>query len=69
VIGDVFAELAGSSGGLGYLFQQSEAQLLMPRAYAAVVILSLFAIALFALLSLAERLAVPWAHQPRGERT
>jgi len=69
VIGAVFAELAGSSGGLGYLFQQSEAQLLMPRAYAAVVILSLFAVALFALLSLGERLAVPWAHQPRGERT
>ena len=67
VIGAVFAELAGSSGGLGYLFQQSEAQLLMPRAYAAVVILSLFAIGLFALLSLGERLAVPWAHQPRGD--
>ncbi len=69
VIGAVFAELAGSSGGLGYLFQQSEAQLLMPRAYAAVVILSVFAIGLFALLTLAERLAVPWALQPRGERT
>ncbi len=69
VIGAVFAELAGSSGGLGYLFQQSEAQLLMPRAYAAVAILSAFAIALFALLSAAERLAVPWTRQPRGERT
>ncbi len=69
VIGAVFAELAGSSGGLGYLFQQSEAQLLMPRAYAAVVILSVFAIGLFALLTLAERLAIPWALQPRGERT
>ncbi len=69
VIGAVFAELAGSNGGLGYLFQQSEAQLLMPRAYAAVVILSVFAIGLFALLTLAERLAIPWALQPRGERT
>jgi ABC-type nitrate/sulfonate/bicarbonate transport system permease component len=39
----------------------------MPRAYAAVVILSAFAIALFALLTLAERLALPWAHEPRGE--
>jgi ABC-type nitrate/sulfonate/bicarbonate transport system permease component len=66
VIGAVFAELAGASAGLGYLFQQSEAQLLMPRAYAAVVILSAFAIALFALLTLAERLAVPWAYEPRG---
>ena len=63
VIGAYLAELAGSSSGLGYLFQQSEAQLLMPRAYAAVLILSAFAIALFALLTVAERLIVPWAYQ------
>jgi putative hydroxymethylpyrimidine transport system permease protein len=68
VIGDVFAELSGANSGLGYLYQQSEAQLLMPRAYATVAILSLFAIALFALLTLAERLALPWAYEPRGER-
>jgi NitT/TauT family transport system permease protein/putative hydroxymethylpyrimidine transport system permease protein len=68
VIGAVFAELAGSSAGLGYLFQQSEAQLLMPRAYASVVILSLFAIALFALLTLAERRALPWAYETPGDQ-
>jgi ABC-type nitrate/sulfonate/bicarbonate transport system permease component len=67
VIGAVFAELAGSNSGLGYLYQQSEYQFLIPRAYAAVVILSAFAIVLFALLTLAERRAVPWAYQPRGE--
>lgn len=66
VIGAVFAELAGANSGLGYLYQQSEAQLLIPRAYAAVLILSIFAIVLFALLSAAERLALPWAFQPRG---
>ena len=63
VIAAVFAELSGANSGLGFLYQQSEAQLLMPRAYAAVVILCVFAIALFALLSLAERLALPWAYQ------
>jgi putative hydroxymethylpyrimidine transport system permease protein len=68
VIGAVFAEFAGSSAGLGWLFEQSEAQLLMPRAYASVVILSLFAIALFALLTLAERLALPWAYPTPGDR-
>jgi ABC-type nitrate/sulfonate/bicarbonate transport system permease component len=36
--------------------------LLTARAFAAVVILSLFAIALFCALTLAERLTVPWAH-------
>jgi NitT/TauT family transport system permease protein/putative hydroxymethylpyrimidine transport system permease protein len=69
VIGAVFAEQAGSSSGLGYLFQQSLPQLLTARAYAAVAILSLFAIALFALLTVAERLALPWAYEPRGERS
>jgi NitT/TauT family transport system permease protein/putative hydroxymethylpyrimidine transport system permease protein len=67
VIGAVFAELAGSSSGLGYLYQQSENQFLMPRAYATVLVLSTFAILLFALLTLAERIAVPWAYQSRGE--
>jgi ABC-type nitrate/sulfonate/bicarbonate transport system permease component len=69
VIGAVFAELQGSDSGLGYLFQQSEAQLLVPRAYAAVLLLCAFAVALFAILTLAERLALPWAYQSRGEPT
>ncbi|HEY2770173.1 MAG TPA: ABC transporter permease [Solirubrobacteraceae bacterium] len=69
VIGAVFAEWTGSSSGLGYLLIQSIPQLLSARAFAAVVILSLFAIALFVLLTLAERLLLPWAHRPRGERS
>jgi len=68
VIGAYLAELAGASSGLGFLFQQSVAQILTARAYAAVVILSAFAIALFGLLTLAERVAVPWAYESRGER-
>lgn len=66
VIGAVFAEQAGANAGLGYLFQQSVDQILTARAYAAVVILSLFAILLFALLSVAERLALPWAYDQEG---
>jgi putative hydroxymethylpyrimidine transport system permease protein len=65
VIGAVFAEQAGANSGLGYLFEQSIPQLLTARAYAAVVVLSAFAILLFAALTLAERLATPWAHKPQ----
>jgi NitT/TauT family transport system permease protein/putative hydroxymethylpyrimidine transport system permease protein len=65
VIGAVFAEQAGASSGLGYLFAQAIPNLQTARAYAAVVILSAFAIALFLVLTLAERLATPWAHQPK----
>ncbi len=67
VIGAVFAEWIGSNSGLGYLILISTPQLLTARAVAAVVILCLFAVVLFGLLTLAERLAVPWAYQPRGE--
>jgi putative hydroxymethylpyrimidine transport system permease protein len=66
-IGAVLAELAGSSEGLGHLLQQSIAQFETERAWAAVVMLSVFAAVLFAALSLAERRLVPWAH--RRERT
>ena len=62
VIGAVFAEQSGANSGLGYVFTQAIPQLLTARAFAAVVILSLFAIALFCLLTLLERLTVPWAH-------
>ncbi len=67
VIGAVFAEWNGSNSGLGYVILQSLPQLLAARGVAAVVILSLFAIALFALLALAERLALPWAYRSREE--
>jgi putative hydroxymethylpyrimidine transport system permease protein len=63
--GAKIAEQSGASSGLGYLFAQSIPQLQTSRAYATVVVLSAFAIALFLLLTLAERLATPWAHQPK----
>jgi putative hydroxymethylpyrimidine transport system permease protein len=63
VIGAVLAEYTGSNSGLGYIILVSEPQLLVARAVAATVILSLFAIALFALLAFAERLALPWAYR------
>ena len=61
VIGAVFAEYAGSSSGLGNVILQAIPQLETARAYAAVVLLALFAVLLFSLLGLAERLLVPWA--------
>jgi len=61
VIGAVLAEQAGSSAGLGHLILQAIPQLDTARAYAAVVVLSAFAVALFAALALAERTLAPWA--------
>jgi putative hydroxymethylpyrimidine transport system permease protein len=67
-IAAVFAEYAGSENGLGHLLLQSIPQLETARAWAAVVVLAALAVLLFGLLTLAERAALPWAHDPRGER-
>ena len=60
VIGAVFGEWAGSDSGLGHLMLQASAQLLTARLFAAVVVLSAFAIALFGLLTLLERRVAWW---------
>jgi NitT/TauT family transport system permease protein/putative hydroxymethylpyrimidine transport system permease protein len=60
VIGAVFGEWAGSSSGLGHLIQGASAQLETARTFAAVVVLSAIAIALFALLAALERRVAWW---------
>jgi NitT/TauT family transport system permease protein/putative hydroxymethylpyrimidine transport system permease protein len=60
VIGAVFGEWSGSDSGLGHLMLQASAQLETARLFAAVVVLSAFAIALFGLLSLLERRVAWW---------
>jgi NitT/TauT family transport system permease protein/putative hydroxymethylpyrimidine transport system permease protein len=67
VIGAVLAEQAGSSEGLGHLILQAIPQFETARAYAAVVVLSVFAVSLFGALALLERRLVPWAHRTQGE--
>jgi putative hydroxymethylpyrimidine transport system permease protein len=68
VIGVVFGELVGSDAGLGHAIQVGTAQLETARVFAAVLILSTMAIALFGLVALLERRAVPWARSPREPR-
>ncbi len=60
VIGAVFGEWAGATEGLGHLMLIDNAQLEVPRLFAAMVWLSAMAIALFALLSLIERRLAWW---------
>lgn len=67
VIGAVFAEWQSATSGLGYLYMQAQNQFLMPLAYATVFVLAAFALAIFGLLTLAERVSVPWAYQARRE--
>jgi putative hydroxymethylpyrimidine transport system permease protein len=68
VIGAVFGELVGSDAGLGHVIQVGTAELETARVFAAVLILSVMAIALFGLVALLERRTVPWAHTSRERR-
>ena len=60
VIGAVFGEWAGADEGLGRMVLLDNNQLETPRVYAGVVILTLMAVSLFLLATLAERVACPW---------
>lgn len=59
-VGAVFAEWAGSSAGLGFVILQAQPALETARIFAAVVVLTLLALVLYALVVLAERILVPW---------
>jgi putative hydroxymethylpyrimidine transport system permease protein len=60
-IGAVFGEWSGSNQGLGYVMLAATPNLLTARIFAAIVLLTVIALALFGLVSLLERLLVPWA--------
>jgi putative hydroxymethylpyrimidine transport system permease protein len=62
-IGAVFGEWAGSDAGLGFEMLQATGRLDTPRVFATVVILTLMAIALFVLVTVVERLTIPWARE------
>ena len=66
-IGAVFGEWSGSNQGLGYIMLAATPNLLTARIFAAIVLLTVVALGLFGLVSLLERVLVPWA--PRGGKT
>jgi len=71
VIGAYIAEsqtaTTGAYAGLGHEINADLTALQTPRAYAAALVLFVFAIACFYTLALLERRLAPWAHRSRGE--
>jgi len=65
-IGAVFGEWSGSNQGLGYVMLAATPNLLTARIFAAIVLLTVIALALFGAVSLAERIFVPWASRGKG---
>ena len=69
VIGAVFAEWVGASEGLGHLILVLNNQTATTEMFAVIIVLALIGIALFAIVSLLERLLLPWYHEERKEET
>jgi ABC-type nitrate/sulfonate/bicarbonate transport system permease component len=68
VIGAVFGEMVGAKAGLGYLMDRSAAQFETSRVFAAIFILAFMGVGLFLLVSLIERIALPWRRFVTGKR-
>ncbi len=65
VIGAVFGEWSGSASGLGHLMLIDNAQLEVPRLFAAMTVLSVMAVGLFGLLAAIEH-RFAWWGEPRS---
>jgi ABC-type nitrate/sulfonate/bicarbonate transport system permease component len=65
VLGAVFGEWVGANSGLGYEILILNNQSATADMFAVIALLSVVGIALFALVSAAERLVLPWYHDAR----
>ncbi|MCG7595697.1 ABC transporter permease [Mycobacterium sp. PSTR-4-N] len=60
VTGAVVGEFVGSNEGLGYVILQANGNVDTAMLFAALVIMSVLGIALFAIIEIAEKLLIPW---------
>ena len=60
LVGAVIGEFVGADSGLGYVILISSSQLHTDVAFVAIVLLAAIGMALFSLVGLVERLAMPW---------
>ncbi len=64
LLGAIIGEWIGSNSGLGYLILAATYDYRTPLLYATMVVASAMALALFGMVSLVERFAVPWRQKP-----
>jgi NitT/TauT family transport system permease protein len=64
VVGAVVGEFVGSNSGIGYVLQIANGNFDLPLMFAALFVLSMMGVILFALVDVAEKLMIPW-HQSR----
>jgi NitT/TauT family transport system permease protein len=64
VIGAIIGEFVGASQGLGYLIMVANSELRLDMSFAAILLLSAMGLALYAAVSLVQRLMAPWSQEP-----
>ena len=67
VVGAVVGEFVGSNSGIGYVLQKANGNFDLPLMFAALVVLSMIGVILFALLDVIERLTIPWHASQRND--
>lgn len=66
VIGAIVAEFSGANRGLGYLIQFGSSQLETPLVFSSLLVVSTIGVALYYIVALIERLAMPWSDSVGG---
>lgn len=66
VTGAVVGEFVGANEGLGYVILQANGNLDTAMLFAALIIMSLLGVLLFAIIQIAERFLIPWHASKRG---
>ena len=64
VVGAVVGEFVGSNSGIGYVLQIANGNFDLPLMFAALFVLSMMGVILFAIVDFVEKLMIPW-HQSR----
>jgi NitT/TauT family transport system permease protein len=67
VVGAVVGEFVGSNSGIGYVLQIANGNFDLPLMFAALTVLSLVGVILFAAVDLVERLMIPWHASQRHD--
>jgi NitT/TauT family transport system permease protein len=67
VVGAVVGEFVGSNSGIGYVLQKANGNFDLPLMFAALVVLSMMGVVLFALIDFLERLMIPWHASHRND--
>ncbi len=67
VVGAIVGEFVASDKGLGYIIINSQYTMDSPPIFAGLMLVSLFGVALFGIVSAIERLCMPWQFRGRND--